>query len=383
MVGRGPAGHRAVVAPPITENPVVRGGIVAWSVVGIGAALALALVVVAELRFVVVPLIIVLFPAALLEPISGWLRRQGLAPALAALIVVVGFLVALVGVLGAIGWLIAGELDQVLTTMEEAYDDIRSWADETVNLSLPAIDELVEQVREWATGDDGVQSRATSAAATTLEVAASFLFGLVALFFYLKDGARIAAWVRDLFPRPARPHVHEIGDRAWFTLGAYFRGQIIVAAVDAVFIGLGLVLLGVPLALPLSILIFLGGLFPIVGAFTAGALAVLVALADGGIGIALAVLALNLVVQQVEGNVLEPLIVGRATALHPLAVIAAVTAGGLVLGILGAFLAVPLTAVVARAVGYLREDVTDPAAEEMDDASPPSEVAAEGASGSG
>lgn len=120
-----------------------------------------------------------------------------------------------------------------------------------------------------------------------------------------------------------------------------------------------------PLALPLTLLVFIGGLFPIVGAFTAGAVAVLIALADGGIGLALAVLVLNIVVQQVEGNVLEPLVVGRATQLHPLAIIVALTAGAVTLGILGAFLAVPIAASVARAVGYLREDVHDPVADEM------------------
>ena len=121
------------------------------------------------------------------------------------------------------------------------------------------------------------------------------------------------------------------------------------------FIGLGLLLLGVPLALRLAVLVFFGGLFPIVGAFTAGAVAVLVALADGGIGLALAVLALNVVVQQLEGNLLEPLIVGRATQLHPLVILGSLTAGAVTSGILGAFLAVPIAASVVRAVTYVLE----------------------------
>lgn len=351
----------------MTENPVVRGGIVAWSVVGLVVLALLVGLLVSELRLVVVPMLIALFPAALLSPLVGWLRGRGFPPAAAAAVVLVAFLVALSAVLGAIGWLVANELAQVLDTMEEAYDDIREWVDDTVGTTLPNLDEVIENVREWATGEDGVGARAGSAATATFEVIASVLFGIVALFFYLKDGRRIAAFLIDLFPRSARRHVEEIFERVWFTLGAYFRGQLVVAGVDAVFIGLGLVLLGVPLALPLAILVFLGGLFPIVGAFTAGALAVLVALADGGLGIALAVLVLNVVVQQVEGNVLEPLIVGRATSLHPLAVLVALTAGAVTLGILGAFLAVPLAASVARVVGYLRNDVRDPVVDEMDD----------------
>lgn len=347
----------------LTEHPVVRWGIVAWAALGLAAALVLAGLLIAELRLVVVPLVIALFPAALLTPISKRLRRH-MPDAAAALLVLLGFLVGLFGVLGAVGWLIAGELGQVLDTLETSYDDVRDWARSTFDASLPPLDELRRNAGQWASGEQGLQSRATSAATSTLEVGSGILFGLLALFFYLKDGDRIAAWVASLFPRSAREDVAEIERRVWHTVGAYFRGQIIIAAANAVFIGLGLVVLGVPLALPLAVLVFLGGLFPIVGAFIAGGVAVLVALADGGIGLALAVLGVNVVVQQIEGNVLEPLIMGRATELHPLAVITAVTAGGLTFGILGAFLAVPVAASVARTVGYLRDDEGDPFEEE-------------------
>ena len=349
---------------PLTQQPIVRWGVVAWAVLGLVAALVVVGTVVAQLRLVVVPLLIALFPAALLAPFSERLRTR-MPDALAVLVVVVGFLVALFGVLGALGWLIANELTAVVDTLEQAYADMRVWAQETFGVDLPGIEQALARAREWAAGEGGAGQWATTAATTGIEVVSSLLFGIVALFFYLKDGDRLAAWLRDLFPSRARDDVDQIGRRVWYTLGAYFRGQIIVAAVDAFFIGLGLFVLGVPLALPLTVLVFLGGLFPIVGAFTAGAVAVVIALADGGITLALAVLALNVVVQQVEGNVLEPLVVGRATQLHPLAVIVALTAGAVTLGILGAFLAVPLAASVARAVGYLRRDITDPVTEEM------------------
>jgi len=348
------------VAPPLSENRVVRAGVVAWAILGLVAVVVVAALLVAELRLVVVPLVVALFPAALLTPVVRWLRRRGLPPALAALVVLLGFLVALVGVLAAIGWLVAGELGQVLDTLQSSYDDIRRWVRESFDVRVPPLDQLRETAGQWASGEQGLQARATSAAASTLEAVSGLLFGLLALFFYLKDGERIARWVASLFPAHARADVMEVERRVWRTLGAYFRGQILIAAVDAVFIGLGLLILGVPLALPLAVLVFLGGLFPIVGAFVAGGVAVLVALADGGAGLGLAVLALNVGVQQLEGNVLEPLIMGRATELHPLAVITAVTAGGVTLGILGAFLAVPVTASVARTVGYLRRDVVDP-----------------------
>ncbi len=140
----------------------------------------------------------------------------------------------------------------------------------------------------------------------------------------------------------------------WWTLGAYFRAQMLVALVDAVAIGIGLVVLGVPLALPLAVLVFLGGFFPIVGAFVSGFVAVLVALADQGIGTALLVLGLVVLVQQAEGNLLEPLILSPVLRLHPFAVILAVTAGAVTSGVLGAFLAVPMAAIPARVVDYLR-----------------------------
>lgn len=351
---------------PLSDLPIVRWGVVAWAVLGLVVVAAIAALLVGQLRLVVVPLAIALFPAALLAPLSERLRRW-MPDSAAAALVLVCFLVALFGVLGALGWLIAGELSQIVDTLEQSYADVRRWADDALGVSLPDLDEALDRLREWIRGEDGVGQRASAVAATGVEVLSSILFGIVALFFYLKDGDRLAAWLRDLFPHRARADVDEIGRRVWFTLGAYFRGQLVVAGADAVFIGLGLLVLGVPLALPLTVLVFIGGLFPIVGAFTAGAVAVLIALADGGIGLALAVLALNIVVQQVEGNVLEPLVVGRATQLHPLAVIVALTAGAVTLGILGAFLAVPVAASVARAVGYLREDIRDPVADEMGD----------------
>jgi predicted PurR-regulated permease PerM len=342
-----------VTSTSLRRQQQVRIALLIWSIIGGLILLWASLRVLDLIRLAVVPLVLALFPAALLSPLSDRLQRR-MPPAAAAGLVLIGFIVALFGTLWLIGWLLVDEAPAVVDAVEDAYEDVVTFAEDRFDVTIPALDEALDRAQEWATGAE-LGDAGRTVATTTLELLSGFLLLLVALFFYLKDKGKIFRFLVELSPPPAREHVAEVGHRVWATLGGYFQGQLVVAAVDAFFIGLGLVLLGVPLALPLAVLVFFGGLFPIVGAFTAGALAVLVALADAGLGTALAVLVLNVVVQQVEGNLLEPLIVGRVTRLHPLVILAALTAGGVTLGILGAFLAVPVTACVVRAVGYVIE----------------------------
>ena len=338
----------------LSDHRLARGGVFAWSVIGLLLLLMVALRVLDLFSLVVIPLVIALLPAALLSPFSEWGKARGLPPALVATVLVLTFLFGFVGLLVAIGWLVANELTDIVETLQEAYTDIAEWVNGRFGPTLPEVSELLDSIEQWARDID-VSGQATEVASMTLEIVSGILLGLIALFFYLKDGDKLAQFALDITPARIRADMAEIGRRLWWTVGGYFRGQIIVAAVDAFFIGLGLILLGVPLALPLALLVFIGGLFPIVGAFTAGAVAVLIALADQGLGVAIAVLVLNVVVQQAEGNLLEPLIVGRATQLHPLAILAALTAGAVTLGILGAFLAVPVLACIVRIVGYVFE----------------------------
>lgn len=185
------------------------------------------------------------------------------------------------------------------------------------------------------------------------------ILALVLCFFYLKDGPRFLPWVSGLVGPRAAPHVSAIAQRSWVTLSGFIRAQAAVGLVDAVFIGIGLAVLGVPLALPLSVLVFFGAFIPIIGAVVTGALAALVALVTNGPVTALIVIALVLVVQQLEGNVLQPILVGRTLDLHPALVILAVTAGGTLAGIVGAFLAVPVVAVAAVAVRYARQQLAE------------------------
>jgi putative heme transporter len=354
-------------ADPVTAQPphtahsepasrLVRAGRVGWAFVGLALALAVVALVAGQLSLLVIPLIIALFPAALLAPVADWLKEHRVPAAAASLLCILGSLALLAGVVALLVPVVAGQVPDLVDSFGEGVGEFEQFLqDGPLPIEVEGVDELIERGREQLTEANGeLAGGAMSAATTAMEGAIGIVFGLVVLFFYLKDGPRIASGIRDTFPRQMRPHVHEVGGRVWWTLGSYFRGQLLVALVDAIFIGIGLLLLGVPLALPLAVLVFFGGLFPIVGAFVSGGVAVLVALADGGFGVALAVLALIVVVQQLESNVLEPIILSRAISLHPLMVLVAITAGAVTLGILGAFLAVPVAAGFARALDYLR-----------------------------
>lgn len=360
-----PPATTVVPAPPptaerrdrrLTDNSVVRAGVASWSIIGIVIVAIGVGFVLTRLTVVVVPLVLALFPAAVLVPPTSALKRRGMAPGLAALIVLVAALGLLVALFGALAPAVAGELGGLTESLEEGYTQVREWlANSPLRLRTVPLDEALERLREQASEEGGaLGDRLLEAGTVVVEGVAGLAFLLFALFFYLKDGARIAGWLRSLFPHSMRADVQGIGDRVWFTIGAYIRGLLVIGLADALLIGGGLFFLGIPLALPLSVLVFFGALFPIVGAFLAGSVAVLVALATNGIGPALAVLALIVAVQQLEGHILTPIMLGRATELHPLAIIAALTTGAVLLGVLGAFLSVPVAASIARAVAYLR-----------------------------
>ncbi len=351
---------RRTLGDHLMRYPMLRAGVYAWAVIGLAAAAVVVGLAVGQLRLVVVPLVLALFPAALLAPLVALLRRVRVPRALASLATIL----AVFALLGWVGTIlvpqIGDEIPELVASVEEGIVEVETFLDETTPFGIDAtevrtqINELVDQIDVDA-ALELARAGALGAATAVAEIAGMTLLLVVVLFFYLKDGDRLGRWARNLFPRGVRDDVEAVGLRAWNTVGAYFRGQLLVAVVDAIGIGLGLWILGVPLALPLAVLVFFGGLFPIVGAVVTGAVAVLVALAASGPFIALLVLAIVVGVQQLESNVLAPLVLGRATALHPLAVLVSITAGAILLGVLGAFLAVPIAASVARGVQTLNE----------------------------
>ncbi|MEA2269379.1 MAG: hypothetical protein QOC64_1989 [Solirubrobacteraceae bacterium] len=364
----------AVLDPPPAEPPseppprrgvprsLVTASELGWRflvVVGAVAVLAYALWYV---RLVALPAFVALLLATALVPPAHALRRRGLSPGPATSIVFAGALV----VLALVGTLIlpafAAEVRTLTDTVTGGAQELGRLVARPLGLSHDEVQSAIKGISDRLQASSGeIASGVLSGAVIVGQVVAGVLLTLVLLFFFVKDGSRLWAWVVRLFPRDVRARVDEAGRTSWSVLGAYVRGQALVATVDAVFIGVGLAIIGLPLVLPLAVLIFVAAFVPIIGAFTAGAAAVLIALVSLGAGAALAVLALNLVVQQLEGNVLYPVIMGRTIELHPVATLLAVGAGGVLAGIIGALVAVPLTAVVATALPILRGKDPPPA----------------------
>lgn len=326
-------------------------GRTAWALLGVLGLLALVGWLAGRLSVIVVPLVLALFPATLLVPVAARLRSWGVPSSLSALAAMLLALAAIGGLIGGMVALVVAEGPELVDSASSGVEEIERWLEgDPLGLGLGGPAELLAAAREQlgALGDYAGQAATAATAATEVLTGALLLF--VVLFFYLKDGRRLTQGILSVAPASLRPRLGRAADRSWDTLASYFRGQLTVALVDAVFIGIGLWVLGVPLAGPLAVLIFFGALFPLVGALVTGAVAVLVSLADGGLTSALIVLVLIVGVQQLEGNVLQPIIIGRATALHPLVVILAITAGAVLFGVLGAFLAVPVAAILARVV---------------------------------
>ncbi|MDX1622255.1 MAG: AI-2E family transporter, partial [Nitriliruptorales bacterium] len=203
---------------------------------------------------------------------------------------------------------------------------------------------------------DSAQQAAVAAIRGVGRFLTEFFIFLVVTFFYIKDRRKIAQWVAGLIPPAKRDYAIEIMQQTWSTVGGYIRGQAIIAAIDGFFVGRGLFIAGIPLAAALGVLVFLGAFVPVVGSIVAGAAAVAIGLVTKGLAGGLIALAIVVAVQQLEGNLLAPIILGRTVEIHPITVLAAVTAGAVLLGVWGAIIGVPLAASLYRAGSYLRDE---------------------------
>lgn len=261
--------------------------------------------------------------------------------------------------------LVVSEMSQLGDKARQGWGAFVQWLEGSpIPVSSGQLQQLVDRATQEARDNAGrLLAGALTGITLVGEIVTIFALSLIVLFFFVRDSETITGWMLQQVPVGRRATVRRGGDRAWATLTGYIHGVAIVAAVDAVAVGVGLLLIGVPLVVPLMLLTFFGGFVPIVGAFAAGIVAVLIALVSGGAVDALLVLVLFIVVQQVEGNLLQPAVMGRAVHLHPVVVLLALTAGATVAGITGAVMAVPVTAVIAAVGNELRSDGGEPAPE--------------------
>jgi len=314
------------------------------------AVVAVGVLAVMQLTLVVIPVLIALVLAAAISPLVGWLRRRGVPSLLATWIA----LLTLVALLSLVVWaVVRAVINQWDELADSAVDGLAELRDLVSVLPFEITDEQITEAQDAVQGllaSDAVGAGAAAGLSQTADFVAGFFIMVVVLFFFLKDGPRIWEFLLRPFEGERYQRGLRVGDRTVQTLGGYVRGTAIIAAVDAVGIGIGLAIVGVPLVIPLSVLVFLLAFVPLVGATVAGILAALVALVALGPIQALIVVVIVVVVNQIEGDFLQPVVMGRSLRLHPLVILVALTAGTVLAGITGAVLAVPIAASLWGAV---------------------------------
>lgn len=321
-----------------------------WRMLLIGVGILALLKLVSILSVVVFPVIVAVLLAALLDPI--FTRLRGVLPrGLAAIITVLGTLAVLIALFSFVVNQFANQLGDLTEQVGKGVEDIRIWIEGTFGISQGELSRWMSETWAKANENGGISKSAAQAGLTAGHVVTGFFLAMFALFFFLYDGPGIWAWIVRLFPRTARTKVLSSGRIAWGQLKAFTRATILVAAVDAAGIGIGAALLGVPFASGIALLTFVGAFVPVVGALASGFIAVVLALVAKGPIAALAMLGVTVLVQQAESHLLQPLLLGRAVRVHPLAVILGIATGVIVGGIFGALVAVPLIAVL-NAVGH-------------------------------
>ncbi|MGH8828449.1 MAG: AI-2E family transporter, partial [Jiangellaceae bacterium] len=315
-----------------------------------------------EFKVVVFPVVAAVLIAAGLGPLVSRLRMAGWNRGLSAVTVFVGFILVVVGSLTLVGNAVGDQFGEVVASAEAGLQEIKDWlAGPPLSIDEGQLNVWIDRAFSLVQDNEGaVTEGAVGAAAVAFEIVLGLILTLFALIFFLYDGDRIWAWLVSLLPSRSRAGTLGAGTVAWRTLAQYVRGTLLIAFFDAVTITILLLILRVPLALPLGVLVFFGAFVPLVGAFVTGALAVLVALVTKGLFAAIVVLIGIVAIQQLEGHVFQPFILGRMVRIHPLAVVIAVAVGSLAGGIIGAIVAVPIVAVINTAAKYLASTTRAP-----------------------
>jgi predicted PurR-regulated permease PerM len=320
----------------------------AWRFLVIAAAAYLIAKVLGFLMVIVLPVVVAMFIAALVEPVVAWMHRRGVPRGAAAGLMVVVVIGSVVALLTVAGNQVANGAQDLADSVSEGVGQITDWlktgplhaSDSQINDYLDRAQEAISNFAK----DGEIFSKLSEVGAAVGHVLAGFFIVLFSTYFFLADGERIWAWFVRLSPRASRVLVDGSGRVAWVSLTQFVRATVIVAATDAIGVMIVAAVLGLPFVMAIGVLVFLGAFVPMVGAFVAGTVAVLVALVDQGPITALIMLGGVVLVQQIEGHVLQPFLMGRFVSVHPLGVIIAIGVGVVVAGIPGALIAVPLAA---------------------------------------
>jgi predicted PurR-regulated permease PerM len=342
---------------------VARLGAYSWWLIGIGVVLLAVLWVMARLWVLVLAAAVAAFLSRALDPPARYLRARGLPRALVAVSVLIGFILVLAGIVAVLVPSITNEFEDLGPTIEDAIDDVEDWVveDSPFDVSRQDVQDFRDEADERV-GDILESQSGTLISGTILvfEVIAGIVLALVTTFFILKDGDRFGDWFVARFPHHRRDLASRLGARAWRTLGGYLRGSATLGLIEGTIIGGTVWLVGGSLAIPVGVITFFAAFIPFAGALIAGVIAILVTLVTAGFGGAVVVAIVALVVQQLDNDFLAPWVFGKNLELHPLIVLVAITAGGTLFGAFGAFLGVPVSAVLINLLAESRvvpEDV--------------------------
>jgi predicted PurR-regulated permease PerM len=364
-------------------NPTVaRLGTYAWKLIGLGIVGWALLNLLTALWVLVLTIAIAVLLGRALDPVAAVLRRRGLPRALVAAVTLLGFLLAMAGIVSLLVPAIVDEFSDLGPTLEDAVDDVEDWLvnDSPFDVSRQDIDDFREEASDRITTSLESQSgTVVSGTVVAFEVVTGVVLALIATFFLLKDGDRFCRWVLGFVPEERRPLARRLGGRAWQTLGGYLRGSATLGVIEGIIIGTTVWLVGGSLAVPVAVITFFAAFLPFAGAVLAGAVAVLVTLVTSGFSAALIVLIVAVAVQQFDNDLLAPIVFGRSLSLHPLIVLGAIVAGSTLFGVFGAVLAVPVCAVVINVMAEIRAAAAEEEEEgaDADDLTPAPEPSAQ------
>lgn len=328
-----------------------------WRLLGWFGVTAVVLFCLYHARTVAMSIIIGVFLTALLWPPARWLRRRGLNSATATSVVFVGGLLLAGGLMALLVPPTVASVTELQASLGQVLDDLHNLA---ARLGLDD-QRLLQQARDYISTRGGqITTGALAGVKTVGEIVIGAILALILSVYFVHGGGRLYRWLLDLAPIRARSRLAEAGDLIFDVIGRYIRGVALVGLVDGFFIGIALWILGVPIALPLAVLTFVGAFLPVVGALIAGLLAAVVALVSKGWLVALIVVAVTIAVQQIEGHVLAPQIYGKALDLPGAVILVAIALGGVVAGITGAFLAAPVTSVIVALIHSHRHPTPQP-----------------------